>query len=76
MGQPLKEEVTVARAREHLSEMLNQVAYARRRVVLTRRGRRLVGVVPMEDVELLERIEDRLDLEKAREALTDRKSVV
>ena len=61
--------MTVARARSGLSEMLNQVAYAKRRVVLTLRGRRLAGVVPVEDLELLERLEDRMDLEAVRAEL-------
>ena len=38
------------------------------RLVVQRRGRRLFALVPVEDVELLERLEDRLDLDAIRAA--------
>ncbi len=40
-------------------------------MVLTRRGKALAAVVPIEDVELLEKIENQIDLEDAREALEE-----
>ncbi len=39
--------------------------------MLTRRGKELAAVVPIEDVKLLEELEDRLDFETAREALKE-----
>jgi hypothetical protein len=38
------------------------------RVVVERRGRNLFALVPIEDVELLERLEDKMDLEAIRAA--------
>ena len=38
---------------------------------LTRRGKRLVAVVPIADLELLERLENPADLEEIRSALSD-----
>lgn len=61
--------VAVAKARDTFSEIINVVAYARERVVLTRRGKKLVAVVPVDDLELLERLEDKMDLEEALIAL-------
>lgn len=37
----------------------------------TRRGKPLVAVVPIEDVEALEAIEDRIDIQEARNVLAE-----
>ena len=60
---------TVA-ARDKFAEVLNRAAFGKERVVLTRRGKPLVAVVPIEDVEVLEHLEDQADAEQARAALT------
>jgi prevent-host-death family protein len=57
-------------ARDNFAEVLNRAAFGKERVVLTRRGKPLVAVVPIEDIELLEELEDRADAEQARAALT------
>ncbi|MBI3830710.1 MAG: type II toxin-antitoxin system prevent-host-death family antitoxin, partial [Planctomycetes bacterium] len=49
-------------------------AYGKERVVLTRRGKKLVAVVPVEDVQRLEELEDLLDVEDARKALAGAKA--
>ena len=59
------------KARAGFSELTNQVAYGKERVVIVRKGKRLVAVVPIEDLELLEAIEDRTDLDSARAALKE-----
>ena len=46
-------------ARDKFAEVLNRAVYGKERVVLTRRGKPLVAVVPIEDVELLEELDDR-----------------
>jgi prevent-host-death family protein len=56
-----REPVTAAAARENLSELINRAAYAKERVVLTRRGKPLAALVPVEDMKLLEAIEDSRD---------------
>ena len=63
--------VSTVEARDQLSTIINRVAFGKERVVLTRRGKELAAVVPIEDVRLLEELEDRLDLEAAREALKE-----
>jgi prevent-host-death family protein len=63
--------VTTAEARNEFSEIINRASFGKERIVLTRRGKELAAVVPMEDLELLERLEDRIDIEAAREALTE-----
>ena len=56
-------------ARNHFSDIINSCAYGKERVVLTRRNKGLVGVVPIEDLEALDTIEDYLDLRAALEAI-------
>ena len=63
--------VSTREARENFSDVINRAAYGKERVILTRRGKPLVAVVPMADVELLETLEDKLDLEDALAALKE-----
>ena len=63
--------ITTVDARGRFSEVVNRAAFGKERVVLTRRGKALAAVVPIEDVRLLEELEDRLDLQDAREALAE-----
>jgi len=63
--------ITTVAARQNFSELINRVAYGKDRVMLTRRSRPLVAVVPIEDIALLEAMEDRDDLKAARAALRE-----
>ena len=65
--------VSIGEARSQFAELLNQAAYAKQRVVLTRKGKELVGVVPVEDLKLLEDLENIVDLQEARAALAETK---
>jgi antitoxin (DNA-binding transcriptional repressor) of toxin-antitoxin stability system len=57
--------------REDFTDTLNRVARGGERIVL-RRGRKAVAaLVPLRDLRLLEQIEDRLDLDEARQALSE-----
>jgi prevent-host-death family protein len=60
--------IPISEAREHLADLGNRVALRGERVVVERRGKNLFALVPMEDVELLERLEDKLDLDAIRAA--------
>ena len=61
----------VSKAREDLAEALNRVAYSGERIVLERRGKRIAAIVSVEDLDLLERLDDDLDVALARERLAD-----
>ena len=63
--------ISTVKARENFSELINRSAYGKERVVLTRKGKGVVAVVPIEDLKLLEAMEDRLDLEDIEEALAN-----
>ncbi|MBI4480533.1 MAG: type II toxin-antitoxin system Phd/YefM family antitoxin [Acidobacteria bacterium] len=63
--------ISASKARSDLAEVLNRVAYKGERVLLHRRGKNVAAVVPIEDFALLEKLEDRIDLEDARAALAE-----
>jgi prevent-host-death family protein len=70
MEDMVKEMATVD-AREQFAEVVNRAAFGKERIVLTRRGKPVAAVVPLEDVELLAELEDQVDLASAREALAE-----
>jgi prevent-host-death family protein len=68
-------EVSTVDVREQLSELVNRVHYGRERVVVTRRGKRLIALVSVDDLELIEAIEDRIDVQAAEKALKEKGSI-
>ena len=66
--------VSTAVARKQFSDMVNRASYAKERVALTRYGRTLAAIVPAEDLEWLEAMEDRIDSEDAEKALAEIKA--
>lgn len=60
-----KEHISTSKARNHFSDVINRAAYGKERIRLTRRGKDIVGIVPVEDMDLLERLEDELDIRLA-----------
>lgn len=58
--------ITTVKAREAFSEVLNRTAFGKERIVLTRRGKGVAAIVPLEDLALVEAAEDRLDAEEIR----------
>ncbi|HYU34322.1 MAG TPA: type II toxin-antitoxin system Phd/YefM family antitoxin [Thermoanaerobaculia bacterium] len=63
--------LSTTEAHEKFPELLHRVAADKERIVLTRAGEELVAVVPIEDLALMEALEDRADIEDAREALRE-----
>ena len=60
--------LTTDEVRKELFGTLERVAVYGERIVLDRSGKSVAAIVPMEDLELLLRIEDMLDNEAATEA--------
>ena len=58
-------------ARDHLADVVNRVAYSGESTYLTRRGRRLAAIVPVELLEAIEALEDRIDIEAAEESYAE-----
>jgi len=55
-------------------DTFNRVAYQGERVRIDRRGAPSVAIIPIEDLELLELLEDQLDIETAAKALAEMKA--
>ena len=68
--------LTVTNAREHWSELLDNVKHKGQRIKLQRNGSDVAAMVSSEDAELLELLEDRLDLDEVRRRLSDGKKPV
>jgi prevent-host-death family protein len=67
--------LSASKAREEFAEVVNRAAYKGERTLLHRRGKDVAAVVPVADLVLLEQIEDRMDIEAAREAMKERGTV-
>jgi prevent-host-death family protein len=65
--------INATEAREFFAEVLNRVSYRGERVRITRHGKEVAAVVPIEDLELLERLQDEADVRDAEAALADAK---
>jgi prevent-host-death family protein len=65
--------ISVSEAREDFSEVVNQVYYSGERMILHRRGKALVAMIPVSDLERLESLEDQIDIEQAKSALKEYK---
>ena len=63
--------ISTASARKNFAEIVNQVAYGKEPVILTRRGKEVVALVSIEELELLKQIENHFDIEDAKKALAE-----
>lgn len=61
----------ISEAREQFATIINQVAFGGERVRLTRHGKAVAAVVPIEDLDFLEELEDAQDLADLEAALAD-----
>jgi prevent-host-death family protein len=57
-----------AEAQENFDDLLKRAARRKERVVLTERGRAVAALVPIEDLNFIEAIEDQLDAEELQRA--------
>lgn len=57
--------IPASELRDNFSEAVNRVAYGGERLILERHGKPAAALVSMEDLELLQTLEDRLDGEAA-----------
>lgn len=67
--------LNVSKAREEFPEVVNRAAYGNERTIVSRRGKDLAAVIPIDDLRLLERLAqeemDRIDIADARAALKE-----
>jgi mRNA interferase RelE/StbE len=63
------DELAMTAFRDHLAETVANIQHDGRRVYLTKAGRRVAAVVPVDEAELLDRLEDEYFGRRAEEAL-------
>jgi prevent-host-death family protein len=63
--------LTASATRQNFADIINRVAYGGERIVVHRRKKPVAAVIPIEDLELLEKIEDRMDVAEARKRLNE-----
>ncbi len=63
--------LTASTTRQNFADILNRAAYGGERIVVHRRKKPVAAVVPMEDLEFLEALEDRIDITEARKRLKE-----
>jgi len=56
------------KAKETFGDTLSRVGYGKERIILTRRGKPLAAIVPLEDLELLNALENTADAEEVQAA--------
>ncbi len=63
--------ITTADARKNFADIVNTVAYGNEPVILTRRGQKIAALISIEELQLLQKIEDHIDIEDALKALDE-----
>ncbi len=63
--------ISTADAKEEFSELLNRVTHYKERIILTRRGKEIAVIVPLEDLLTLQKSQSKNDLDEAVEALQE-----
>ncbi|MCY4574530.1 MAG: type II toxin-antitoxin system Phd/YefM family antitoxin [Gemmatimonadetes bacterium] len=63
--------VAASKLRTTISDVLDRVVHHGERIAVERYGKPVAALVSPEDLELLEAIEDRIDIEAARKALRE-----
>ena len=63
--------ISTADARKHFADIVNKVAYGHESVILTRRGEKVAALVSMEELDVLQKLEDFIDIEDAMKALAE-----
>lgn len=67
--------ITAVKARAKFSDVVTKAAFEKERIILTRNGKELAAVVPIEDVLLLEEMENKADVRAARKALKEKGTI-
>ena len=63
--------ISVTQARDEMKEIVNSVAYGKERIYLTSHDKKVVALVPIEDVEILEALDNAEDIREAELALKE-----
>ena len=63
--------ISVSKARHDMKDLVNRVAYGKKRIYLTSHDKKMVAIVPIEDIERLQALEDAEDVREAELGLKE-----
>ena len=63
--------VSMTKARQDFTNIANRVMFGSERICIEKNNKPAIAVVPVSDIELLEALEDKIDLEEALKALKE-----
>jgi prevent-host-death family protein len=63
--------LSIAEARNNLADAINRVSYGGERVVFARRGKAVAALVSADDLALLQRLEDAVDIRTSAKVLKE-----
>jgi len=58
-------------AKEQFADLVNRVSHGKEHIILTRRGKEIAAIIPLEDFKLLQDSQDKNDLRDAIDALKE-----
>jgi prevent-host-death family protein len=64
-------QMATTKARADFAEVVNRAAHKGERILLSRNGKSIAAIVPVEDVKLLEALEEKADMAALRAALAE-----
>jgi prevent-host-death family protein len=67
-------EINSAKARRSFAHLLNETGFGGHRIVVTRKGKAVAAIVPLEDLEAIQALEDERDVKEAKRILSDPES--
>ena len=59
------------KARDHFPDLIKRAKYAKTRFIVTVRGKKTAAIIPIEDLEALEYLEDQIDMLDAAKARSE-----
>jgi prevent-host-death family protein len=67
--------MSTSTARMKFSELVSKAEFAKERTILVRRKKPVAAIVPIEDLNWIERLEDEEDIRDAKKALRSKKRI-
>ena len=67
----MHKKVSTAYARKNFADIINEVSYGKEPLIISRRGKDLAALISLEEFQLLQKIEDFIDVEDAKKALSE-----
>lgn len=63
--------INSSKARGSFSELLNEIRFGGDRIIVTRKGKAVAAIVPLDDLDIIQEFEDQKDSAKALHILSD-----